>query len=49
MIEFKVKKNCKRGHLLRPCWVSSALHNTSNEVIGWLTDHPLNADDDDFR
>ena len=49
MIESKLKaKNCNRGQLFRPCWVSSARCG-SNEVISWSTTHRLNSDGDDLR
>ena len=39
MIESKLKvKNCNRGQLLRPCWVSSARCNKLYEVFSWSTD-----------
>ena len=39
MIESKLKaKNCNRGQLFRPCWVSSAQCSKLYEVFSWSTD-----------
>ena len=39
MIESKLKaKNCNRGQLFRPCWVSSARCSKLYEVFSWSTD-----------
>ena len=48
MIESKLKaKNCYRGQLFRPCWVSSA--RGMYEVMSWSTNHPPNADGVDLK
>ena len=49
MIKSKLKaKNCNRGQLFRPCWVSSARCSKlwSNPLVDW---YPLNVDGDDLR